>query len=74
MAEALTRASGLWRAGLFTEAEFNQFDQLHYEVENKLLALISSLEAKRNTGQWVTTLPTYLARQPTQQSINPTIH
>jgi hypothetical protein len=32
-------------------------NKLYYEVENKLLALISSLEAKRGDGTWQDTLP-----------------
>jgi four helix bundle protein len=65
LAEALTRASGLWRVKLISDADFEQFDTLHYEVENKLLKLIESLEAKRGTGEWSDTLP--------HQSINPSI-
>jgi len=38
---------------------------LHYEVENKLLRLIESLENKRGTNEWRDTLP------PT---IHPSIH
>jgi len=45
LAEALTRGCGLWRVQLISDADFESFDQLHYEVENKLLALISSIEA-----------------------------
>src|SRR3989441_4961375 len=45
LAEALTRGCGLWRVQLISDADFEPFDQLHYEVENKLLALISSIEA-----------------------------
>src|ERR1051325_837781 len=47
LAEALTRTFGLWRVGLVSADDFEKFDQLHYEVENKLLRLISSLESKR---------------------------
>jgi four helix bundle protein len=57
LGEALTRAIGLTRAGLLTSAQFEQFDTLHYEVENKLLGLIGSLETKQVTGQWTDTLP-----------------
>jgi four helix bundle protein len=58
LAEALTRACGFWRSKLIPEADFEAFDQLHYEVENKLLALISSIESKRGTGDWQDSLPT----------------
>jgi four helix bundle protein len=57
LAETLTRAVGLWRVTLVTEDDFERFDALHYEVENKLLALIESLEAKRGTSQWIDSLP-----------------
>src|SRR6267154_235569 len=46
LGETLTRACGLRRAKLIPEVDFENFDKLHYEVENKLLALISSLELK----------------------------
>ena len=71
LAEALTRACGFLRARLVADAEFQEFDQLHYEVENKLLGLIASLEAKRGTGQWINSLP---ANPPMHQSTNPLIH
>jgi hypothetical protein len=57
LAEAFTRACGLWRAQLISDADFESFDQLHYEVENKLLALITSIEAKRGTSDWQDSLP-----------------
>ncbi len=57
LAEALTRGCGFWRARLITDADFDSFDELHYEVENKVLSLISSLEVKRATGDWQNTLP-----------------
>jgi four helix bundle protein len=57
LAEALTRGCGLWRVKLISDADFEEFDKLHYEVENKLLALISSLESKRENHDWGDTLP-----------------
>jgi hypothetical protein len=57
LAEALTRAIGLSRANLIPGPAFEEFDKLHYEVENKLLHLITALEAKRGTDEWQTTLP-----------------
>ena len=59
LAEALTRGCGLWRVQLISDADFESFDQLHYEVENKLLALITSIESKRGTGDWQDALPTH---------------
>ena len=58
LAETLTRGCGLWRVQLISDADFESFDPLHYEVENKLLALIASIEAKRSTGDWQNSLPT----------------
>ena len=63
LAEAFTRGAGLWRVNLIKDAQFDEFDVLHYEVENKLLGLIESVEAKRGTRQWSDSLP-----------INPSIH
>ena len=69
LAEALTRAIGLRTVKLVSDDEFERFDSLHYEVENKLLGLIESLETKRQTGDWHDTLP---PKNP--PPINPTIH
>jgi four helix bundle protein len=68
LAEALTRFCGLWRIKLISDADFEAFDQLHYEVENKLLALITSIESKQGTCDWDDTLP---INPKIQQSINP---
>jgi four helix bundle protein len=57
LGESLTRAAGLWQAKILTQADFEKFDALHYEVENKLLALIESLEAKMGTNDWSSTIP-----------------
>lgn len=57
LAEALARAIGLKVVKAFSEADFEGFDKLHYEVENKLLRLIESLENKRSIGDWRDTLP-----------------
>jgi four helix bundle protein len=57
LGEALTRACGLLRVKLVPAPAFEEFDTLHYEVENKLLALISSLESKRENHSWQATLP-----------------
>jgi four helix bundle protein len=65
LGEALTRACGLLSVKLMSETAFEEFDRLHYEIENKLLALISSLEAKRGNGTWQDTLP---------NTTNPLIH
>ena len=57
LAEALTRAIGLQSVKFISAGDFEDFDQLHYEVENKLLRLIESLESKRQTNEWRDTLP-----------------
>jgi four helix bundle protein len=57
LAETLTRAIGLRTVKVVSPSEFEGLDTLHYEVENKLLRLIESLEAKRGTGEWRDTLP-----------------
>lgn len=57
LAEALTLAIGLCRVNLIPSSAFEDFDKLHYEVENKLLHLITALESKRGTDEWQTSLP-----------------
>lgn len=64
LAETLTRAIGFHTVESVSVGDFEQFDKLHHEVENKLLRLIESLEAKRQTNDWRDTLP----------SKNPKIH
>jgi len=63
----MRRCAGQWIEGLriISNEDFETFDQLHYEVENKLLRLIESLESKRTTNNWLSDLP---------QPINPIIH
>jgi four helix bundle protein len=57
LGETLTRVIGLERVGLISAAQFEEIDVLHYEVENKLLGLIRSLEAKRSDESWDDALP-----------------
>ncbi|MEI6396060.1 MAG: four helix bundle protein [Verrucomicrobiota bacterium] len=57
LGECLTQALGLLRVGLLTLQQFEKIDVLHYEVENKLLGLIRSLEAKRADHSWDDPLP-----------------
>ena len=57
LGESLTRAIGSRAAGFISKSDFEGFDKLHYEVENKLLRLIGSLEKKRGTSQWLDALP-----------------
>ena len=65
LAETLTRGIGLQTVKVISPDEFEGLDTLHYEVENKLLRLIESLEAKRGTGEWRDALP------PKNPSIQP---
>ena len=58
LAEVLTRIIGSKRVRLITPKDFEQFDALHYEVENKLLSLITSLESEPAAKNWQTRLPT----------------
>ena len=69
LAETLTRGIGLSTVKVISQNEFKGLDALHYEVENKLLRLIESLEAKRGTGEWRDTLPP--KNPPIQPSTNP---
>ena len=57
LAEALTRAIGLHNVKVLSAADFEKFDNLHYEIENKLLRLIESLENKRSESDWRDSLP-----------------
>jgi four helix bundle protein len=51
--ELMTQILGLANTGLITGQRFEEFDKLHYSVENKLIALIRSLQLKRRKGDWV---------------------
>ena len=53
LSETLTRTIGLKVTGQISESQFQEIDTLHYEVENKLLRLIESLEKKRDNEDWV---------------------
>jgi hypothetical protein len=52
MGELITRSIGLIEMQLLTENQFESFDLKHYEVENKLLALVKSLQNKQKDGMW----------------------
>lgn len=54
--ELLTRLIGLKRIQKLTDEQFEQLDKFHYQVENKLLALIKALQAKAKEGTWDQTL------------------
>lgn len=64
LGESLTRAIGLSRARMISPRDFEEFDKVHYEVENKLLHLISALEARPATEPWQVRLPKPAATAP----------
>ncbi len=53
LAETLTRAIGLQRTKQIPDARFEEFNLLHYEVENRLLRLIEKIEQKRDDEDWI---------------------
>ena len=72
LAESFTRACGFLQVQLILAVDFETFDVLHYEVENKLLRLIASLEAKRDTNEWQDSLPPLACPPPITPSGSPT--
>jgi hypothetical protein len=34
------------------DADFENFDKLHYKTENRLLSLVKALQSKRKEGSW----------------------
>jgi four helix bundle protein len=52
LSETLSRAIGLKETNQITSEQFRQIDLLHYEIENKLLRLVESLEKKKDLGTW----------------------
>lgn len=53
LSETLTRIIGLKETNQITDEQFERIDILHYEIENKLIRLIESLEKKKNDGTWI---------------------
>lgn len=51
-AEALTRVIGLRHTGYLSAQLFEDFDNLHYAMENKLLALVKSLQKRASAKEW----------------------
>ncbi len=49
----LSRIIGFRETGQITNERFEEFDSLHYEVENKLWNLVKSLEQKKRDGAWI---------------------
>jgi len=52
LSETLTRSIGLLETSMISAEQFESIDQLHYEIENKLIRLIASLEKKRDEVTW----------------------
>src|SRR3954462_8512733 len=52
-AESMTRAIGLNQTEPISATRFDEFNALHYEVENRLLRLIEKLEQKRDDEDWI---------------------
>lgn len=38
---------------IMKKQDFEQFDKLHYKIENALISLIKSLQQKQNKGEWI---------------------
>jgi hypothetical protein len=53
MAETMTRAIGLKQTGHVPDTRFSDVDELHYEVENRLLRVIEKPEQKRDDEDWI---------------------
>ncbi len=52
LGELMTRVIGLHASGIIPKQTFDSFDEFHYRVENKLLALLKALQGKRKDGTW----------------------
>ncbi len=54
LSEVLTRTIALRDLGVLTEENIEKLDVFHYEIENKLLSLLRSLQKKARSGSWKT--------------------
>ena len=70
MAETMTRPIGLRQTKQIPESRFNDFDVLHYEVENRLLRVIEKLEQRKDDGDWIAGI----AEDPEEYSTTPLLH
>jgi four helix bundle protein len=50
--ELFTRILGLKEILKIKDADFENFDKLHYKTENRLLSLVKALQSKRKEGSW----------------------
>jgi len=63
LAEALTRLLGLKEIGCLSAEDFSRMDALHYEIENKLIHLVKSLELKKAQKTWNATISENLLKE-----------
>jgi four helix bundle protein len=71
--EAMTRAIGLEQTKQLPDKRFQEFNALHYEIENRLLRLIEKLEQKRDDEDWIARI----SEDPSEydvSSITPLLH
>lgn len=68
LGETLTRSIGLKEIAVLTPEEFERIDKLHYEVENKLLALTKALEKKRADKNWNDQIKEEISNYDTQDN------
>jgi four helix bundle protein len=77
LGETLTRAIGLSRKKQITAEASKSFDELHYEVENRLSRLIEKLDRKRDDGDWIARImedpEEYIITPPLHYSITPSL-
>jgi four helix bundle protein len=69
LGETLTRAIGLNRTNQITDDGLKNFEELHYEVENRLSRLIEKLEQKRDDGDWIARI-----MEDPEEYITPSLH
>jgi four helix bundle protein len=77
LGETLTRVIGLSRTNQIPEEALKSFDEIHYEVENRLSRLIEKLEHKRDDGDWIARImedpEEYVITPPLHRSITPSL-
>jgi four helix bundle protein len=70
LGETLTRAVGLHRIKQIGDDALAKFNELHYEVENRLSRLIEKLEEKRDEGDWIARI----SEDPEEYRAEPLLH
>jgi four helix bundle protein len=70
LGETLTRVVGLHRIKQIGDDALAKFDELHYEVENRLSRLIEKLQEKRDEGDWITRI----SEDPEEYRAEPSLH